>query len=139
MNELATKSLKKKSFKNFTSKYAIYIVLVVLFFSIGILDSSFLSMGNITNVLIISSVRIIIALGVGGALITRGTDLSAGRTVGLTACIAASLLQKPDYAMACLVVVVLEEVMIAGSASLIEPVTMRCGRSVLALLSTKMF
>ena len=98
MNQLATKSLKNKSFKNFTSKYAIYIVLVVLFLSIGILDSSFLSMGNITNILIISSVRIIIALGVGGALITRGTDLSAGRTVGLTACIAASLLQKPDYA-----------------------------------------
>jgi methyl-galactoside transport system permease protein len=43
-------------------------------------------------------VRVIIALGVGGILITRGTDLSAGRTVGLCACIAASLMQRPDYA-----------------------------------------
>lgn len=34
----------------------------------------------------------------GGILITRGVDLSARRVVGLTACIAASLIQRPDYA-----------------------------------------
>lgn len=71
---------------------------MALLVGIGAMDSSFLSYVNLRNVLIIASVRIIIALGVGGALITRGTDLSAGRVVGLTACIAASLLQRPDYA-----------------------------------------
>jgi methyl-galactoside transport system permease protein len=46
----------------------------------------------------ISSVRVIIALGAGIILITKGVDLSAGRVVGLTAVIAASFLQRPDYA-----------------------------------------
>ena len=50
------------------------------------------------NILRISSVRAIIALGVGAIIITRGTDLSAGRTVGLAAVISASLAQRADYA-----------------------------------------
>lgn len=92
----------KKTFsfdtKTFLREYAIYLVLVVLFLGIGLLDKRFMSFQNIRNVMIIASVRLIIALGVSGTLMTRGTDLSAGRTVGLTACIAASLLQRPDYA-----------------------------------------
>ena len=79
-------------------KGGIYFVLVFLVIGLGIIEPSFLSLANITNVLRISSVRAIIALGVGCILITRGTDLSSGRIVGLTACVAASLMQKPDYA-----------------------------------------
>ncbi|WP_034869717.1 galactose/methyl galactoside ABC transporter permease MglC [Clostridium lundense] len=89
--------INNKSIKEFASKNAIYLVLAALLIGIGVLDSSFLSVANIRNVFIIASVRAIIALGVSGALITRGTDLSAGRVVGFTACIAASLLQRPDY------------------------------------------
>ncbi|MFU0800290.1 MAG: galactose/methyl galactoside ABC transporter permease MglC [Xylanivirga thermophila] len=87
-----------KKVKDILSRYAIYIVLLVLFLAIGMINRNFFSIDNIVNVLIIAAVRLVIALGVSGALITRGTDLSAGRTVGLTACIAASLLQRPDYA-----------------------------------------
>jgi methyl-galactoside transport system permease protein len=83
--------------KALASKYAIVLVLVALVLGISVFESSFLRTGNLINILQISSVRIIIALGVGGILITRGTDLSAGRTVGLCACIAASLMQRPDY------------------------------------------
>jgi len=83
--------------KALASKYAIVLVLVGLVLGISVFESSFLRTGNLINILQISSVRIIIALGVGGILITRGTDLSAGRTVGLCACIAASLMQRPDY------------------------------------------
>jgi methyl-galactoside transport system permease protein len=36
-----------------------------------------------------------LALGVGGIIVLTGTDLSAGRIMGLTACISASLLQRP--------------------------------------------
>jgi methyl-galactoside transport system permease protein len=64
----------------------------------GIFQPSFLDVGNIINVLMISSVYVILALGEGPILLTKGVDLSAGRAVGLTACIAASLLQRPDYA-----------------------------------------
>jgi len=84
--------------KELASKYAIVLVLAGLVIGIGTLEHTFLSLDNLSNILRISSVRVIIALGVGGILITRGTDLSAGRTVGLCACIAASLMQRPDYA-----------------------------------------
>ncbi len=84
--------------REFANKYAIMIVLAGLVITIGLIQHSFLSRDNLGNILRISSVRAIIALGVGGILITRGTDLSAGRTVGLCACIAASLMQRPDYA-----------------------------------------
>lgn len=97
MAEMTNKK-QKFNIREFGSKYTIYLVLLALLLVMGLLDSSFLSVVNLKNVLIIASVRAIIALGVGGTLITRGTDLSAGRSVGLTACIAASLLQRPDYA-----------------------------------------
>jgi methyl-galactoside transport system permease protein len=84
--------------REFASKQAISLVLLALVIAIGIMRPSFLSVANLINILMISSVRAIIALGEGGILITRGTDLSAGRTVGLAACIAASLLQRSDYA-----------------------------------------
>ncbi|AGP33200.1 galactose/methyl galactoside ABC transporter permease MglC [Sorangium cellulosum] len=87
-----------RAVREFASRQAISLVLLLLVLVIGVLRPSFLSVANLINVLIISSVRVIIALGEGGVLITRGTDLSAGRTVGLAACIAASLLQRPDYA-----------------------------------------
>jgi methyl-galactoside transport system permease protein len=83
--------------KELANKYAIVLVLAGLVIGIGAVQSSFLSTDNLGNILRISSVRVIIALAVGGILITRGTDLSAGRTVGLCACIAASMLQRADY------------------------------------------
>jgi methyl-galactoside transport system permease protein len=87
-----------KSIREFASKQAISLVLLVLVIVIGIMEPSFLSVANLVNILMIASVRAIIALGEGGILVTRGTDLSAGRTVGLAAVIAASLMQRPDYA-----------------------------------------
>jgi methyl-galactoside transport system permease protein len=42
-----------------------------------------------------SAAYLFVALGVGGIIVLTGTDLSAGRIMGLTACVCASLLQKP--------------------------------------------
>jgi methyl-galactoside transport system permease protein len=91
-------SINNARIKELANKYAIVLVLAGLVIGIGVVQNSFLSPDNLGNILRFSSVRVIIALGVGGILITRGTDLSAGRTVGLCACIAASLMQRPDYA-----------------------------------------
>lgn len=91
-------SINTARIKELANRYAIALVLAGLVIVIGAVESSFLNPDNLGNILRISSVRVIIALGVGGILITRGTDLSAGRTVGLCACIAASLMQRPDYA-----------------------------------------
>ncbi len=84
--------------KGFISKHTILLILLLLIVFVGFVKPNFLRLNNLTSILIISSVRIVIALGAGGILITRGVDLSAGRVVGLTACIAASLIQRPDYA-----------------------------------------
>jgi methyl-galactoside transport system permease protein len=73
-------------------------VLAGLIIFTGIVQPSFLQVSNLINVLMISSVYVILALGEGPIILTRGVDLSAGRTVGLTACIAASMLQRADYA-----------------------------------------
>lgn len=58
-------------------------VLLVLLAIIIIQDPTFLSLMNLNNILTQSSVRIIIALGVAGLIVTRDTDLSAGCRVGL--------------------------------------------------------
>jgi methyl-galactoside transport system permease protein len=87
-----------QAIKEFASKNAILLVLLSIVVVIGIVRSSFLNPDNLVNILRISSVRAIIALGVGGIIIARGTDLSAGRTVGLVAVVSASLAQRPDYA-----------------------------------------
>lgn len=76
---------------------AIYIVLVVLIVGIAIYDPSFIGINALRDVLNQSATRTIIALGVAFILITGGTDLSAGRMVGLTAVISASMLQIQDY------------------------------------------
>ena len=86
-----------KSIRKFIMQYAIYIVLVLLVAVIAFQSPNFLSLNNLRNILIMSSTRIILALGVGGILITQGTDLSAGRMVGLAAVLSASLMQTLEY------------------------------------------
>ena len=81
---------------NFLKQNAIYFVLLILLIIIIAQDPSFLSLRNFSNILTQSSVRLIIALGVAGLIVTQGTDLSAGRQVGLAAVISATLLQAMD-------------------------------------------
>lgn len=84
--------------KNWVMNNAIYLVLIGLLMIIIIISPDFLTINNFRLILTQASTRIIIALGVGGILITQGTDLSAGRIVGLAAVLSASLLQAQDYA-----------------------------------------
>lgn len=93
----AAPALTSKSIADFSLQYAIYLVFVALVVAIAIREPAFLSIENFRNILSMSATRIIIALGVGGILITGGTDLSAGRQVGLSAVLSASLLQAVDY------------------------------------------
>ena len=95
MNKQAEKkfNLTKWMFDN-----VIYVFLILLVIGICIASPDFLSVTNLINILSQSSSRVIIALGMAGILITAGTDLSAGRMVGLAAVVSASLLQASDYA-----------------------------------------
>lgn len=102
MNKLESfkgiEDIDSKQVKGFLSQNAIFIVLAVLVGVIAIRDPRFLSLTCLRDVLLQSSTRIIIALGVSFALITGGTDLSAGKNVGFAAVISGSMLQASDYA-----------------------------------------
>ncbi|WP_066368973.1 galactose/methyl galactoside ABC transporter permease MglC [Neobacillus fumarioli] len=89
---------KKSNVTKWLFDNVIYVFLVLLVIGIIVASPDFLSVTNLINILSQSSSRIIIALGMAGILITAGTDLSAGRMVGLAAVISASLLQASDYA-----------------------------------------
>ena len=99
---MSIKSLIKENsdfnFKDWIANNAIQIVLVLLLIGVISIEPSFLSINNVRNILTQCSTRMIIALGVGGIIVTQGTDLSAGRIIGLAAIISASLLQATDYA-----------------------------------------
>lgn len=98
MIKLPKLNLNPKHLRSRALENAMYIILLTMIIFVTIMRPEFLSIGNFQNILMNSSVRLIIALGVSGALITRGTDLSAGRIVGIGAVIAGTLLQRPDYA-----------------------------------------
>ena len=88
---------KKVNVKDFLINNGIIVVLLLLAVFTAIKQPTFFSGGNLINIALNVAPRFIIACGVSGCLITKGTDLSAGRMVGLAACLAGTLLQKPDY------------------------------------------
>lgn len=89
---------KWRALKEFFINNLLYILLIAAIVGIQIYDSRFLSLSSIVNIISLSAANLPIALGIAGCIILTGTDLSAGRIVGLTACIAASLLQASGYA-----------------------------------------
>ena len=84
--------------KKFISNNAIILLIAALATFVAFNSQNFVTMQNLNNLIVNVSPRFIIACGVSGCLITKGTDLSAGRAVGLAACLSAMLLQSVDYA-----------------------------------------
>ena len=76
---------KKFDFKKFLSNNAIIILIILLALFVGCTTQNFFTETNGKNLLLNVAPRFIIACGVSGCLITKGTDLSAGRMVGLSA------------------------------------------------------
>ena len=52
---------------------------------------------KMVKIISLTASKLPIALGIAGCIVLTGTDISAGRAVGLTACVAASLLQIAGY------------------------------------------
>lgn len=88
---------KKVSIQDFLVRNALIIILIMLAIVAAIYNPKFVSLTNMKNIGTNFSARFLIALGVSGCLITRGTDLAAGRMTALGACVVATLLQKSDY------------------------------------------
>jgi methyl-galactoside transport system permease protein len=72
-------------------------VLLALIVTVAVLKPSFLSITVLRDILMQCSTRTVVALGAALPVLTAGTDLSAGRQVGLAAVLSSSLLQAPDY------------------------------------------
>ena len=89
---------KGKYIKETLLNNALYILMIVAVIYTFIQNNNFLKTGSIVNIISLSAANLPIALGIGGCIVLTGTDLSAGRIVGLTACISAVLLQSMDYA-----------------------------------------
>lgn len=77
---------------------ALVILMIIACIYIAIVNPNFLKPASIINILAQTSAYLPVALGVAGCIVLTGTDLSAGRIVGLTACVSASLLQAVDAA-----------------------------------------
>lgn len=89
---------KNKVLREFLINNSLYIFLIAAIIAIWLTDTSFLSASSVINIISLSAANLPIALGIAGCIVLTGTDLSAGRIVGLTACVVASLLQSSDYA-----------------------------------------
>lgn len=70
---------------------AMFIIIALVIVYISIKQPTFLSLPSIINIINLTAAKLPIALGVGGCIILAGTDISAGRQVGLAACISAGL------------------------------------------------
>lgn len=79
------------------NKYGIFLVFIAMLIVASFLSPAFLSKTNLINVVRQMSVVGLIALGVTGVIVSAGIDLSSGSVVGLSAVVAASLSQLPDY------------------------------------------
>ena len=75
----------------------IVLLLLIAAIVVGFMKDNFFSWANFGNLMSNTAVRFLIALGVSGCLITKGTDLSAGRQVGFAAVVAGILCQRGDY------------------------------------------
>lgn len=89
--------ISKKTVKGFLTNNAIILALLMLVIVIMIIQPRFMQYEVMLDILTQSSTKMIVALGICFTLLIAGTDLSAGRMVGLAAVISTSMLQTADY------------------------------------------
>ena len=77
---------------------ALYILMFIFVIYTAIENENFLKIGSITNIISPVAAYLPMALGIAGCIVLTGTDLSAGRVVGLSAAISVAMLQKTDLA-----------------------------------------
>lgn len=87
-----------KQIGNLLVNNALIIIMLLVAGYVAITQPSFLSPRSLVNLLSLTAAYLPVALGIAGCIVLTGTDLSAGRAVGITACISASLLQASDAA-----------------------------------------
>ncbi|WP_294549191.1 beta-methylgalactoside transporter [uncultured Pseudoflavonifractor sp.] len=77
---------------------ALIIIMLLVAVYVAVTQPSFLTPRSLINLLSLTAAYLPVALGIAGCIVLTGTDLSAGRAVGITACVSASLLQTAGAA-----------------------------------------
>ena len=75
----------------------IVVMMAVVSLIVGCTIPNFFSADNFNVLMGNTTIRFLIALGVSGCLITKGTDLSAGRQAALAATLTGVMVQRMDY------------------------------------------
>ena len=86
------KKFDKKKVTDFLFNNAMYIIIALVIIYVAIKRPAFLGTASIVNIISLTASKLPIALGVAGCIVLAGTDISAGRVVGLSAVVTASLL-----------------------------------------------
>ena len=93
-------TLKKSAIsKDFISQNGIWAVLLVLAAIMSIANPKFLTMNNLITLLTGEACKGVISFGIMFAILSKGTDLSAGAVAALVGAVTAALVQPADYAM----------------------------------------
>ena len=85
---------KQNKAAEFLMNNGVIILMIILIIVTGYLKPNFFTVNNWMNIISRMSYRLVIALGIAGCIITAGCDLSAGRIIGLGACLAGVFLQN---------------------------------------------
>lgn len=94
LEKKAVRALDAKQVGNLLLNNALLIIMVIAVIYIAIVNPNFRKPASIINIISQTAAYLPAALGIAGCIVLTGTDLSAGRIVGLTACVSASLLQN---------------------------------------------
>ena len=89
---------KKRYMTDMVLNNALYILMTIFIIYTAIEKPNFLTWGSFANLITLVAAYLPLALGIAGTIVLTGTDLSAGRVVGLTAAISGVFLQKADFA-----------------------------------------
>jgi methyl-galactoside transport system permease protein len=89
---------KKQFWSDLILNNALYILMAIFVIYTAIEVPNFMTLGSLANLITQVAAYLPLALGIAGCIVLTGTDLSAGRVVGLTAAIAGVFMQKADFA-----------------------------------------
>ena len=89
---------KGKFIANWALDHAMIIIIIIMALYVQSQKPAFFGVPSLVNILQLTAARLPMALGVAGCIVLAGTDLSGGRVAGLTAFIAAILLEKSGVA-----------------------------------------
>ncbi|WP_305767184.1 galactose/methyl galactoside ABC transporter permease MglC [Candidatus Epulonipiscium viviparus] len=93
VNVKEVKNISRKQVADFLLNNALFILMGIAIIYIAVSNENFLKWPSIINIVSQTAAYLPAALGIAGCIVLAGTDLSAGRMVGLSACVSASLLQ----------------------------------------------